>query len=690
MDLILAEKPNVALHIAKALGATNRCNGYFEGNGYIVTFAFGHLFTLKDVKDYDSNRAKWNLENYPFIPGQFQFKLKESKDMKLNKGTKDQFEIINKLSNRKDINTIINATDGDREGEIIAFTIIKATGTNKPIKRLWISSHTPNDVKDGMNNLIDNIKMIPLQEAGLCRQTIDWIIGINFTVLASIKYGNGNILNIGRVIMPTLKIIYDRDIEIKKFKPKEYFQLVCNFKSNNGCYLGLYLDKDNNTKFDNNADIKNIANLIKNSKGIVESKKIDESKKSAQQLFNLSELQGYITNKYKDWTSDKVLKVAQSLYEKTYITYPRTPSRVLNETQISETKNTLTKLVQGQTYEKLVIFNENKTVFDKSKVESHPAITPTYIIASNLNEDETIIYNEIKYRFISQFMPPVIYENTEFITNVEQYKFISKGKTIKDKGWLILYDENEDNEHQVEQQLLPFVNDGDIANIENIEVLSKFTRAPSKHTEKSLLKAMETCNKNTEEDVNNVLSGFQIGTQATRAEVIKKIQDVGYVIKKGKSLNITDIGIKLIEVFPIREIMDLDFTGKLEYKLKQIEEGKYSREEFIKSIIDFTNNSISKIKVSDGEVIPKTVIKNLGICPFCNKGYISHKKGFYGCSNWKEGCKNTISDIILGGKIKETDIEDFIKDATTKIIKGAGCKFKLLLKDKKVKIEYKN
>ena len=404
MKLILAEKPSVAKTIASFLGAKTRADGYFEGNGYIVTYAVGHLVGLYDMKDYDKDRysGSWKMDNFPFIPAdKFKFKVDSSK--------KKQFDIVKKLLSRDDIEYVINATDNDREGELISFLIFLLAKNKKPVKRILVNEWTPEDITRGMNNLKENSDMLNLQAAGYTRLITDWLIGINFTSVATLKYGNGKLLNIGRVILPTVKLIYDREMEIANFIPKTYYEIEGNFKCDNGKYKGK-LTKGKESKFDTIEEVNEVINSINSNTGKIIDKKVSMTKEYAPKLFSLTSLQGYITSKYSNFTSDKVLSVCQSLYEGKgkggYITYPRTDSIYLEESLADKAAQTLNKLKVGLQYEDKIKFTKTKRVFDSSKVDSHSAIMPTYIIPTNLSSDEAIVYNAIKDRFIANFKPP--------------------------------------------------------------------------------------------------------------------------------------------------------------------------------------------------------------------------------------------------------------------------------------------
>ena len=590
--VILAEKPSVARNIAEALGCKTRKDGYLEGNDYIVTWAFGHLLTLYDCKDYDPKLALWSFENFPYIPEIFKYKIKSDGKNKnvVDSGAKKQLDIIKSLINREEVTDIISATDFDREGELIALLIFNYLNVNKPIHRILLNEWTPDEVKKGLSNLKLNAEMKPLQDAGISRLLADWIIGINFTSMATMKYtrGKGNLLNIGRVLMPTLKMIYDREMQIKIFNVEEFFELIATFKNEAGTYKGKFFHGKKD-KFPSKQSIERLKDEILGKDGTITEKTVEL---------------------YKDFTADKVLKVAQSLYEKKHITYPRTESTALEESIKDKAKNVLEILKKDLPFKNEVIFNDSKKVFNNEKVESHSAIIPTYIIAKNLTEDERTVYDSIKNRFISQFMHSAEYENTEIVTSVqgESYErlFSTKGRILRVKGWLKLYDEDKKDE------LLPPVNKGDIVNMTEIKVLSKKSKPPAHHTEKSLLKAMETCGKNSNssddenEEDSSILYGYSIGTAATRAETINKLKYANYITTKGKSLLITEKGIKLIDIFPIKELMDKDYTGRLEKKLYDVEKGNFNKEDFLNEIFNFTRNGVTRIKNNKSEIICDT------------------------------------------------------------------------------------
>ena len=688
--VIIAEKPSVAKNIADALKIKTRRDGYFEGEGYYITWAFGHLLQLYDAKDYDENMKGWRMDKFPFIPKEFKYKIKCDSYNKssVDKGAEKQINIIKGLIDRPDVDAVISATDFDREGQVISDELFIHYDIKKPIYRLLLNEWTEDEVKKGMNNLKPNSEMKPLQDAGIGRQMADWVIGINLTSVATLRYGgNGKdrkTLNIGRVLLPTLKIIYDRDKEIENFQATSYYKLAANFKSKDNIeFEAMYYEK-NSEKFEKKEDLDKISKLLVGKTGVVVNKEIEKKKEYPQSLFNLSNLQGYITSKYKGWTSDKVLKVAQSLYEKKFTTYPRTGSVALDESLKDKTRKVLESVKKGLPYEDQIKFVDNKRIFDNSKVESHSAITPTYIKPTGLSKDEEIVYTAIKNRFIMQFMPVAEFEETKITLKVHDEnipgEFISKGKVEIIKGWRIV------EKIDTKDTILPLVEKDENLDVTGSKVNKVTKKPPKHHTEKTLLRVMETCGKGfkdgkedkdeddetkSEEMMKAILSGFSIGTPATRAETIKKLKDIGYIQTKGKSLIATELGRTIVEIFPAKELLDLEYTGRLEKTLSDIEKGKFKKEDFLNLIYSFTNESVEKIK-NDTSLLHKFKVEvpegaeEIGKCPVCGNPVIEGEKGF-GCTNWTNGCKYTIwkNDKFIeamGKKVTKEMVELLLKN----------------------------
>ena len=654
--LIIAEKPSVAKNIADATGASRK-NGYFEGASYVITWAFGHLLQLYDAVDYDPSMKTWKMDRFPFIPEHFQYKLKTAQGSrdKADAGVVRQMNIIRDLMERSDVEGIISATDDDREGQIIADEIINYIGPSKPVERILLNEWTSEEVNRGLSALRPNEEMKSLQDAGFGRQIADWLIGINLTSVATLKNRHpgekSRLLNIGRVIMPTLKIIYDRDQEIRNFKVTSYYKLKGIFSTQNKeSFEGFYV-KGKKEKFETPEEIEELTALrdkLEGRQARITDKSVKQKKEPAPSLFNLSGLQGHVTGKYKGWTSDKVLKTAQQLYEKKLITYPRTASSVLDESLIDKTAKVLAIHRKGHPYEDKIRFHKSKRVFDSRKVESHSAIIPTYVIPGDLSQGEKIVYDTIRNRFLAQFMPFAVSEDTVLrlkVTGEPEIpgEFTARGKIQLEPGWKLV--EGVDSK----ETLLPAVEKDDIVDIKKAELTKVDRKPPKPHTEKTLLKVMETCGrkyeeKDAEEMMMAILSGFSIGTPATRAETIKKLKTAGYIKAKGKSLSCTDLGCYLVEHFPARELFDLEYTGRLEKTLSDIERKKFSKSDFLKMIESFVRDSVEKIKEDEGfgDSSPALHREPAGKCPECGGDIMEHDK-FFGCSNWKEkNCKYAI------------------------------------------------
>lgn len=683
--VIIAEKPSVAKNIADAYNIKIRKDGYFEGDDYLVTWAFGHLFQLFDAKDYDENMKGWRMDKFPFIPEEFKYKVKCDNVNRsvTDKGAEKQINIIKTLIDRDDVDGVISATDQDREGELISLEVFMYLNQNKPIYRLLLNEWTPDEVRKGMNNLKENIEMKSLQDAGISRQWADWIIGINLTSVATLRYGGTGkerkMINIGRVLLPTLKIIYDRDKEIENFKASTYYKLLATFKTkNNEEFEGTYYNENNNEKFEDKKVVEELKKHLKDKEGEIIEKQVEKKREYAPLLFNLSNLQGYITSKYKGWTSDKVLKVAQGLYEKKFITYPRTGSVALDESLKDKTKKVLEVAKNGLSYEEQIKFVDNKRIFDNSKVESHSAITPTYIRPTGLSKDEEIVYNSIKNRFIMQFMPIAEFEETKLTVKIHDEKFkgifAAKGRVQIVEGWRVV------EKIETKDTILPFVNGKEIVQVVDGKVNTVTKKPPKLHNEKTLLRVMETCGKSFKDEEDSpemmqaILSGFSIGTPATRAETIKKLKDTGYIKSKGKSLTCTDLGKTLVEIFPVKELLDLQYTGRLEKTLSDIEKGKFKKDDFLSMIKAFTVEAVEDIKkdtamLKNFKVELPEGTESIGKCPVCGNDIIEGEKGF-GCTNWKNGCKYTIWK-------NDKFIESMGKKVTKEMIK-------LLLKNGKV------
>ncbi len=674
--VVIAEKPSVAKNIADAVGANSRQDGYFQGGGFFVTWAFGHLLELYDMRDYDEKYKSWRMENYPFIPDTFTYKIK-TVDKQVDKGAEKQIAIIKDLIQREEVSGVISACDYDREGQIIGDIILDYLEVDKPVERLLLNEWTPDEVNKGLQELVSNQEMSPLKDAGISRQWADWMIGINLTSVATLKYQRGSkkVLNIGRVLMPTLKIIYDKDKEIENFEPDTFYRLKVDFETATGAVISTQYNDENGDKFKEKEICQQVKEALKEKEAYVTSKEMELKREYPPVLFNLSGLQGYITSKNKGWTSDKVLKVAQGLYEKKLITYPRTSSLALEESLTAKAEKVLKSVQAGLPYEDEIKFEVTKRVFDNSKVESHSAIMPTYVRPKGLSPDEKIVYKAIRNRFVMQFMPVSEHEDVTVIIKSKhpdiQGFFKAKGKIQKVMGWKKV------EAIKTKEVILPPIEEGDSVTVNKIRIETKSTKPPRHHTEKSLLKVMETCGKylkkkqeenddddsddpdndnddsddqgvmeseeQSEEEISAILTGFSIGTPATRAETISKLKYAGYVETKGKNLMITEVGKRLVECFPVQSLFDLEYTGRLEKKLFEIGKNQYEKQAFLEEMTAFTDWAVKAIKQDDFHQIRESEVvvtdkEILGKCPNCGSPVVEGSKG-YGCSNWKSGCQ---------------------------------------------------
>lgn len=637
-SLIIAEKPSVAGSIAAALGATKKQDGYFEGNGYFVSYAFGHLYNLADAEEYNPDmKGSWNLEHYPFVPNKFKYKPID------NPGGKKQLKVIKELASKADL--IINACDDDREGALIFTELKDNLNFNKPIKYLTITSHTPKDVHEGMANLRESL--FNTEKAGYCRQQIDWVLGINLTSVYTVKAGGELTIKLGRVVLPTLKLIFDREVGISQFKSTPFYTLKSQFKTDDEeFYIGTYYDNEGNPRILDNNKILEIQESIKNKPGTIIKKESKQATENAPKLFNLTDLQGHITSKYSGFTSDGVLKVMQSLYEKKYLTYPRTASRHLDNSQEEKAKESLYAVIDIPEFnldKAEVKFHTEARVFDSSKVDSHPAIIPTYIIPDldSLSENEKIVYVEVAKRFIAQFMPAATYDTLEIVTQVDEHKFITRGRVLVNAGWKKLYnvgnteEEPEEKENEEDSETISATNikEGNSVLTGDTEIKEGKTKPAAHYTEKTLLNAMETCGKNVEND-EEILKGYTIGTPATRGDTIKKLFDCGYITQKGKNILITELGLQVIHYFPVKRLLKTDFTGQIEKTLKDIENGQYDSKEFMDKMTAYIVKNIQEMKNSEIPAIRRPV-NILGKCPKCGKNVVETPKA-YSCEGTRD------------------------------------------------------
>lgn len=666
MKLCIAEKPSVAKEIAAVLGANMRKDGYYEGNGYWISWTFGHLCTLKEPHDYTSIWKHWNLATLPMIPSRFSIKVME------DSGVQKQFRTIQSLVERCE--EVINCGDAGQEGELIQQWVLLKAKNNKPIKRLWISSLTEEAIKEGFDKLMDGKEFQNLYAAGSSRAIGDWLLGMNATRLYTLKYGqNRQVLSIGRVQTPTLAMIVERQKEIDNFKPQKYWELKTIYRE------VLF-----------SATVGKIFNLERAEKAIEYVKEKDFTVKEYEQkdgvelpprLFDLTSLQVEANNKFA-MSADHTLKHVQKLYEKKLVTYPRVDTTYLpNDIYPKIPKildglkhfSQLTEPLKGKPIRK------SSKVFNDKKVTDHHAIIPTGIAPSGITPEEQKIYNTVVKRFIAAFYPDCRVSNTTVLGKVDEIEFKATGKQILDPGWRLVYQaDKEDIDKKNEENIMPEFEEGESGPHEP-EIQEKETRPPKYYTEATLLRAMETAGKNVDdEELREAMKENGIGRPSTRANIIETLFRRRYIEKKKKNIHATVTGIELIDTIHFDLLKSAELTGQWEHKLRQIERGEYDvqafKQELIEMVVDLTN----KVIKDEAKVIPvvedkpkknSSDLESMN-CPKCNDGDIIKGKKAYGCSMHSNGCDFLIPFEILGKKLTEKQASDLINKGKTSKLKG--------------------
>lgn len=671
--LVIAEKPSVARDIAAVLKCGEKGDGFIGGENYIVSWAVGHLVTLCEPDDYDKSLKRWTAGSLPIIP--------EKMKLKAVRGSKKQLDTLKKLMNAKDTDSIICATDSGREGELIFRYIYEYNKCKKPFKRLWISSMTDAAIKEGFANLRDGKEYDNLYISAKCRSEADWLVGINATRAFTIKYNA--LLSIGRVQTPTLAMIVKRQNEIDNFVPTKYYEVIADY----GDFKGTWTDGKKNTKIDDKSAAEDIAYKVDGKTATVEDVVKTEKQILPPQLYDLTELQRDCNKTY-GFSAKKTLDIAQSLYEKRkMITYPRTDSRYLSDDLIPKIKVVLKRLKDAGIFadyasdlidgEKLPV---TKRIVDNKKVTDHHAIIPAdnYYRKDSLTSDEKKVFGLIAIRFIAAFNRPYKYTATKITVLCEDELFISKGNTVTDEGWKRLYKEVYKNVKDNEQ-ILPTVKKDDTVTVKEAHAIEKETKPPLPYNEATLLTAMENAGKNTDdEQLKEKMKEYGLGTPATRAAIIERLIEVGYIHRKGKAL-IPDIkGKQLISIVP-EEMRSPVTTGKWEKGLGSIAKGNMQAEKFMASInryvyylVGFAAEKSADIQIEDTKKRKKRSqrAKSFGKCPICGGDVLENSKAYY-CAGWKNGCKFTLWKNSLeryGVSMTDKLVKELLTDKTVKKI----------------------
>lgn len=587
----IAEKPSVAREIADVLGAKLKKNGYIEGNGYQVTWTFGHLCTLKEPHDYDPRWRIWALSTLPMMPPRFGIKLIE------NETYKAQFQVIEQLMQNADM--IVNCGDAGQEGELIQRWVMQKARAKCPVKRLWISSLTEEAIREGFNHLEDSSKFQHLYEAGLCRAIGDWLLGMNATRLYSLKYGGGysrdrKVLSIGRVQTPTLALIVNRQNEIDNFKPEPYWELKTLYRDT--------LFSSTKGKFKLKEDGEKLLEMVKGSDFVITDIAEKKGKEFAPRLFDLTSLQ-VECNKRFGFSADETLKLIQSLYEKKVTTYPRVDTTFLSDDIYPKVPKTLEGLVAYKEFTEPLRgkkLPKSKRVFDNSKVTDHHAIIPTGVPATNLSQQEMMVYDLVARRFIAEFYPDCEISTTTVLGKVADIEFKASGKQILKPGWRTVEQrpqpgigaqpqsaqtdgqpQDENASDGAELKIMPNFVKGE-SGPHTPSLKETWTTPPKPYTEATLLRAMETAGKFVDnEELRDALKENGIGRPSTRAAIIETLFKRGYIRRERKSLFPTDTGRELISTIHEDLLKSAELTGIWERKLRQIERGDYSAQAFI-------------------------------------------------------------------------------------------------------------
>ena len=681
MKVCIAEKPSVAREIAEVLGAKNKMKGYIEGNGYQVTWTFGHLCTLKEPHEYTPEWKRWSLSSLPMIPPRFGIKLIDSPSYV------EQFQVIEKLMQNAEM--VINCGDAGQEGELIQRWVMQKAGVTCPVYRLWISSLTEEAIREGFQKLKEQESFNKLYEAGLSRAIGDWLLGMNATRLYTLKYGqNRQVLSIGRVQTPTLALIVNRQNEIANFTPEPYWELKTVYRNTTfSSTKGKFTDK---------TEGENFLTVVKEEDFEVTDTSEKKGKEYPPRLFDLTSLQVECNKKFA-FSAEDTLKLIQSLYEKKVTTYPRVDTTFLSDDIYPKVPNTL----KGMTdYAELTApllgkkLPKSKKVFDDTKVTDHHAIIPTGVRPNNLSENERKVYDLVARRFIAAFYPDCQISTTTVLGKVGKVEFKVTGKQILEPGWRVVFgaeQKDPDAEPSEEEGILPEFVKGERGPHEPI-LGEKWTQAPKPYTEATLLRAMETAGKLVDNDeLRDALKENGIGRPSTRAALIETLFKRNYVRKEKKNLIATPTGMELIGTIQEELLKSAELTGLWEKKLRQIEKGTYEARTFLEELKQLVYQIVSNVfsdtsarTITIQEAVEEKSAAEKGkkktkskpkekpvkeetapaetkpICPMCRKGSILRGKTAYGCSEYKNGCSFRLDYATYGEGLSDAQLIDIL------------------------------
>lgn len=667
--LIIAEKPSVAADIARVLGGFTKHADYFESDKFVLSSAVGHLLELAVPEQYEVKRGKWSFANLPVIPPHF--------DLNPIEKTESRLKLLTKLIKRKDVDSLINACDAGREGELIFRYITRHVGTQKPVKRLWLQSMTPASIRDGFTKLLDDEAVQPLAEAAVSRSEADWLVGINGTramTAFNSQEGGFHKTTVGRVQTPTLAILIEREDIIKKFVSRNYWEVHGTFAAIAGKYEGRWFDekfskdkKDVEQKAErlwDEAGAEAIRAKCRNKPGIAS----EESKPATEicpLLYDLTSLQREANGRF-GFSAKTTLGLAQALYEKhKVLTYPRTDSRALPEDYIetvNETLNSLKNTRYGAFANEVIKagwVKPNKRIFNNAKISDHFAIIPTSLEPKALNDLEAKLYDLVTKRFVAIFYPPAEFLVTTRITRVEDEPFKTEGKVMVNPGWQVVYGKEVRAAGTTDESTLVQVQPGERVHAEDVVVIANQTRPPTRFNEATLLSAMEGAGKLVEdEDLREAMGAKGLGTPATRASIIEGLVSENYVQRVGRELHPTAKAFSLITLLrglKVSELTSPELTGDWEFKLRQIEQGKLGRNKFMEEIAGMTSHIVEQAKSHRGETISGDFSTLTSPCPKCG-GVVQETYKKFQCQK----CDFALWKILAGRQFETAEMEQLI------------------------------
>ncbi|WP_417609966.1 DNA topoisomerase 3 [Owenweeksia hongkongensis] len=677
MKVCIAEKPSVAREIAQVIGANTKHDGYFEGNGYQVTWTFGHFCTLLPPEDYKPHWKRWDLNTLPMLPERFETKVMQ------DPGVKKQFKAIKGLFDKATV--VINCGDAGQEGELIQRWVIQQAGYKGEVQRLWISSLTKEAIEDGFKELRPATEFDNLYYAGSSRAIGDWLLGMNATRLFTLKYGAPKqVLSIGRVQTPTLAMLVNRHHEIENFKPQPYWELQTLYRET--------IFNNTEGKFFTKEDGEKLLNQVSGKDLEITDIERKEGKEYAPKLFDLTSLQVYCNNKF-GMSADATLKTVQKLYEMKVVTYPRVDTTFLPNDMYPKIPGILQGLTNYSSFTQPLLgkkIPKSTKVFNDKKVTDHHAIIPTGEQKPLVGISQNV-YDIIVRRFIAVFYPDCKVAKTQVSAKVETVEFIARGKEILNQGWRILFDTNKkdtddgDKNDTDDDGILPAFAKGETGPHQP-SFIEKSTKAPSYYTEASLLRAMETAGKQVDDDeLRDLMKANGIGRPSTRASIIETLFRRNYTQRRKKQVIPTEMGIQLISTVQNELLKSAELTGQWEKQLKEIEEGEFSAKQFIYNMKKMVNELVYEVRMENRRPrlahasetqteytkTKKSTTKKTSSnrnCPKCSEGKVIKGKSSYGCSRWKDGCDFRLPFHFMKKKLTEAQVRRLIdKKATTKI-----------------------